>query len=68
MESMRSTWTDSRLDDLAGRMDDGFRRIDEDIRALRGEVGSLQRTMIQLGGGVIGTLVVASAGLIATQI
>ena len=50
MESMRSTWTDSRLDDLAvdtkrrfdrleGRMDDGF-------RDLRGEIARLQRTMV----------------------
>lgn len=61
---MRSTWTDSRLDDLNGRVG-GVR---DDIRDLRGEVGALKRTMIQIGGGLIGTLVVGMLGLIGTQL
>ncbi|HEX3733996.1 MAG TPA: hypothetical protein VHU86_02460 [Solirubrobacterales bacterium] len=68
MQTMRESWTDERLDDLSSRMSDGFRRVDEDIRSLRGEVNarfdSLQRTMIQLGGAMI----VALVGLIATQL
>jgi hypothetical protein len=64
MKLMRSTWTDSRLDDLNGRVG-GVR---DDIRDLRGEVGALKRTMIQIGGGLIGTLVVGMLGLIGTQI
>jgi hypothetical protein len=28
----------------------------------------MQRTMIQVGGGLIGTLIVACAGVIATQL
>lgn len=35
---------------------------------MRGEVGALKRTMIQVGGGLIGTLVVGMLGLLATQI
>jgi hypothetical protein len=31
-------WTDERLDDLSGRMDIGFERVDRDIRDLRGEM------------------------------
>ena len=61
---MRSTWTDSRLDDLNGRVDEGFRE-------LRGEIGSLQRTIIQVGGGMIAAFVALMAavlGLIATQL
>lgn len=61
---MRSTWTDSRLDDLNGRVGE----LRDDIRDLRGEIGALKRTMIQIGGGLIGTLVVGMLGLIGTQI
>jgi hypothetical protein len=64
MEAMRSTWTDSRLDDLNSRVGE----IREDVRDLRGEIGALKRVMIQIGGGLIGTLVVGMLGLIATQI
>ena len=68
---MRSTWTDSRLDDLNGRVDgvaSEVRELRRDVRDLRGEFGSLQRTMIQIGGGLIGTLVVGMLGLIGTQL
>jgi hypothetical protein len=64
MEAMRQSWTDDRLDDLTHRMDDGFNRIDADMRAVRTEIGALQRTMIQLGSGVI----VAILGLVVTQL
>jgi hypothetical protein len=64
MELMRSTWTDSRLDDLNGRVGE----IRGEMHELRGEIGALHRTIIQVGGGVIGTLVVGLLGLIATQI
>ncbi|HEX6781283.1 MAG TPA: hypothetical protein VF125_04550 [Solirubrobacterales bacterium] len=71
MRAMRSTWTDSRLDDLNGRVDGiaaEVRELGRDVRDLRGEIGSLQRTMIQIGGGVIGTLLVGMLGLIGTQL
>jgi hypothetical protein len=57
MESMRSTWTDSRLDDLNRRVDEGFRE-------LRGEIGSLQRTIIQVGGGMIAAFVALMAAVL----
>ncbi|MGA8218563.1 MAG: hypothetical protein WB771_08360 [Solirubrobacterales bacterium] len=38
----RAAWTDERLDDLAEAMRSGFSRIDQDIRDLRIEVGSLR--------------------------
>ncbi len=34
----RETWTDERLDDLSKKVDDGFARLDADIRELRAEV------------------------------
>lgn len=64
MEAMRQAWTDERLDDLSERMDQGFRRVDADLRALNARFDALQRTMLQVGGGVI----VALVGLIATQL
>jgi hypothetical protein len=64
MELMRSTWTDSRLDDLNGRVGD----VKIEVRELRGEIGALNRTIIQVGGGLIGTLVVGLLGLVATQL
>jgi hypothetical protein len=97
MDAMREAWTDERLDDLndrvgelGRRMDDGFNRVHEDIRALdakidlkidalrsemstgiyrfraetktefaavRAEIASLHRLMVQLTGGVILTIV-----------
>jgi hypothetical protein len=71
MEAMRSIWTHSRLDDLNGRVggiSDEVKELRKDVRELRGEFGVLQRTMLQVGGGLIGTLVVGMLGLIATQI
>jgi hypothetical protein len=64
MEAMRSTWTDSRLDDLNGRV----KEIRDDVRDLRGEVGALKRVIIQVGGGLAGVLVVGMLGLIGTQL
>ena len=68
---MRSTWTDSRLDDLntrVGEIRDDVRDLRGEIREARGEVGALKRTIIQVGGGLIGTLVIGMLGLIGTQI
>jgi hypothetical protein len=68
---MRSTWTDSRLDDLNGRVGgiaSEMRELRKDVRELRGEFGAMQRTILQVGGGLIGTLLVGMLGLIATQL
>lgn len=79
---MRSTWTDSRLDDFAAHtdrrfdaIDRRFDRVDQEIRGLRSElhdeiggvraeIGALQRTIIQVGGG----LIAAVLGVIVTQL
>ena len=68
---MRSTWTDSRLDDFAASTDRRFdtleRRMDDGFREVRGEIGALQRSIIQVGGGLIAAQVAMMATLIATQ-
>jgi hypothetical protein len=75
MESMRATWTDSRLDDFTAQTERRFDnlewRMDDGFSELRGEIGSLQRTIIQVGGGMIAAFVALMAavlGLIATQL
>ena len=75
---MRSTWTDSRLDDLNGRVGEikedvrclrgEMREVRGDMRELRSEFAAFQRTIMQVGGGLIGTLLVGMTGLIATQL
>ena len=72
---MRVNWTDERLDDLSHRMDQGFERVDRDIRDLRAEMSggfdrldsrfdAMQRTLFLAATGVIASLI----GLIATQL
>jgi hypothetical protein len=79
VERARATWTDERLDDLARRVDDGFSRVDGELRSLRsetiamraelsGRIDGLQRTMIQVGGGLIAAFLAGFIGLIATQV
>lgn len=79
MEAMRQSWSDERLDDLNRRVDEGFNRVDRQFAELRAEMNlrfdhsearfdSLQQTMIKIGAGMIGTLILAFGGVIATQI
>jgi hypothetical protein len=66
METMRSTWTDERLDDLAKRvdglghrMDAGFARIDSRLEKLDERLDAMQRTMIQASMGMTAAIVAA---------
>jgi hypothetical protein len=67
----RETWTDERLDDLSRRMDQGFDRVDRDIRDLRAEVGGefnsirsdireLRSLIYRFGTGLLAAIVVAA--------
>jgi hypothetical protein len=62
--SVKESWTDERLDDLSKKVDQGFARLDEDMRALNGRFDDLQRTLLQVGGVMTAALI----GLIATQV
>lgn len=68
---MRSTWTDSRLDDLNGRVTDLSAKVSEMDSRLTGRIDSLQHTIMLVGGGIFAAFVAVLAaiiGLIATQI
>jgi hypothetical protein len=67
----RVAWTDERLDDLSGRMDVGFDRVDRDMRDLRGEmnagfadlrgeINALRSLMLRVGGGIMASVVAAA--------
>ncbi len=79
MEAMRQSWTDDRLDEFGRWMDERFDRVEADVHELRAGIvrdisalrddnrelrSALQRTMFQMGGGMI----VAILGLIVTQL
>jgi archaellum component FlaC len=42
MEAVREKWTDERLDDMNGRMAEGFDRLDKDIREVRSEIAGVR--------------------------
>ena len=44
---MAPEWTEGRLDEMSQKVDSGFERLDTDIRELRVEVATVQRTMVQ---------------------
>jgi len=72
---MRSTWTDSRLDDFKSsvdsRLDDLSAKVSEMDARLTGRIDSLQHAIMLVGGGLFAAFVAVLAaiiGLIATQI
>jgi hypothetical protein len=40
---VREVWTDERLDDLAKRMDEGFREVRADLRQQQEDIGRMAR-------------------------
>jgi hypothetical protein len=78
-EQGRLTWTDARLDDLSRRVDQGFARIDADLRVLseridrqgtelNPRIDSLQRTMLRTTVAMMATMVAGFASILATQL
>lgn len=63
---------DQRFDSIERRMEDGFKKVDNDIGGLRTEMNqrfdALNRTLLQIGGGAIAALIAGFMGLIATQL
>jgi len=71
---MRESWTDERLDDLSGRVEDLGRRmesrfshVESEIQGLRSESTSrldgMQRTMVHMAVGMTSAMIVGFIGL-----
>lgn len=62
---------DQRFDAVDQRfdvVDQRFNRVEAELHALKGRFDALNRTLLQIGGGVIATLIAGFMGLIATQL
>jgi hypothetical protein len=82
MYNMRESWTDERLDDFAkhvdhrfdeverrfGEVDRRFDKVDAELHRVNDRLDGLHRTLLQIAGGTIATLIAGFAGLIATQL
>jgi hypothetical protein len=75
----REAWTDERLDDLNHKVDEGFKEMRAEFKAVRGEmreelreirveIGALNRTVIQFAFAVVGTIFLGFMGTIAALI
>ncbi len=76
MEAMRQSWSDDRLDHLNRRVDEGFEQVDKRFEQvdkrfeqvdkrfdrLEDRFDRLQQGIMVVGGGLIGTLLLALAG------
>ncbi|HEX7279201.1 MAG TPA: hypothetical protein VF255_06195 [Solirubrobacterales bacterium] len=71
MESMRSTWTDSRLDEFKDQVNANLGELGRRVDHQSNRIDSLQHTILIVGGGLFAAFVAVLAaiiGLIATQI
>jgi tetrahydromethanopterin S-methyltransferase subunit G len=71
MESMRSTWTDSRLDEFKEQVNANFGELGQRVDHQSNRIDKLQHTILVVGGGRFAAfvaLLAAIIGLIATQI
>jgi hypothetical protein len=58
MEAMRSTWTDSRLDDFKDRVDSRFDSVEARLDKLDDRFDKLQHIMVQGFVAMAGTMVI----------
>jgi predicted esterase len=68
VETVRQSWTDERLDDMSRRMDQGFARVDAELRELNNRFDALQRTLIQVGFSLSAAMIGVMAATIFTQL
>jgi hypothetical protein len=68
--TMREAWTDERLDDLANRVDNGFREVRAEMarqKDVDARFDALMR-MMQIGFTIVGVMLAALLGLIGIQL
>jgi tetrahydromethanopterin S-methyltransferase subunit G len=68
---MRSTWTDSRLDEFKENVDTRFAELSQRVGELSGRIDSLQHTMVHAFIALTAIMItgfLGLAGLIVTQL
>lgn len=68
---MRSTWTDSRLDEFKDQVNTSLKEVGQRVDHQSNRIDSLQHTILIVGGGLFAAFVAVLAaivGLIATQL
>lgn len=68
---MRSTWTDSRLDEFKDQVNGNLKELGQRVDRQSERIDSLQHTILIVGGGIFAAFVAVLAaiiGLIATQL
>ena len=68
---MRSTWTDSRLDEFKDQVNANFKELGQRVDHQSNRIDTLQHKILIVGGGIFAAFVAvlaATIGLIATQI
>lgn len=68
---MRSTWTDSRLDEFKDQVNASLAELGQRVDHQSNRIDTLQHTILIVGGGLFAAFVAVLAaiiGLIATQI
>ncbi len=68
MYKMRESWTDERLDDFRDEVNRRFDNVDAELHRVNDRLDDLHRTLLQIAGGTIATLIAGFAGVIATQL
>ena len=82
MYDVRESWTDERLDDFRSevnrrfdgvyrrfdQVDKRFDKVDAELHRVNDRLDGLHRTLLQIAGGTIATLIAGFAGIIATQL
>jgi hypothetical protein len=70
--AVREAWTDERLDDLSGRVDTGFDRVDRDLRDLRAEMdrrfGRIEARFDSMQRMMLAGYLTAVLAFVATQL
>jgi hypothetical protein len=68
MYKMRESWSDERLDDFRDEVTRRFDKVDAELHRVNDRLDGLHRTLLQIAGGTIATLIAGFAGVIATQL
>ncbi len=59
---------DRRFDKVEREMDRRFDKVEGELHRLNDGFAALNRTLLQIGGGVIATMIAGALGVIATQL